>query len=198
MTISAPANVSVTSTPESTRKLRLNLGCGQRILPGYVNIDRFPSCRAAVEGDIRDLPYPDGCAEEILAEHLFEHLPFADEEKVWRECHRLLCPGGNLVLEVPDFEWVCRTFLAAQEGFPAFYQVGALDHYFGHGKSLDKRWGILTTMFFGNQNGGGQFHQNAYTAGKLQAISNLIGFRACTIETLFNKGGQAIRASLIR
>ena len=48
------------------------------------------------------------------------------------------------------------------------------------GRALDQRWGILQTMFFGNQNGAGQFHRSAYTEGKLRAIaaaSSRIGMR---------------------
>ncbi len=53
--------------------------------------------------------------------------------------------------------------------------VGAVDHYAGCGRALDQRWGILQTMFFGNQNGAGQFHRSAYTEGKLRAIAGAAG-----------------------
>jgi hypothetical protein len=111
---------------------------------------------------------------------------------------RVLRPGGTLTVEVPDFEWVCATFLAARDEFVAFYEVGHPDCYAGHGRALDQRWGIAQTMFFGNQNGPGQFHRSAYTAGKLRALAGMLGFRSIAIETLFNKGGQALRATLIR
>ncbi|MGH7041915.1 MAG: hypothetical protein ACREFY_07270, partial [Acetobacteraceae bacterium] len=62
----------------------------------------------------------------------------------------------------------------------------------------DQRWGILQTMFFGNQNGPGQFHRSAYTEGKLRALADRAGFSVESLERPFSKGGQALRAVLCR
>jgi len=179
--------------------IRLNIGCGTRVIEGWVNIDmvaRAPGVRTDINP--LDLPYRDGEVEEILAEHVFEHFGFADEERLWRECARVLRPGGCLEIEVPDFEWVCRMFVSAEDRFREFYQVGADDHYFGSGRDVTQRWGILQTMFFGNQNGAGQFHKSGYTRGKIERIAEMVGFRQTHLRTVFNKGGQAIRARLVR
>jgi hypothetical protein len=53
-------------------------------------------------------------------------------------------------------------------------------------------------MFFGNQNGSGQFHHSAYTEAKLRAIAASLGFQTVAVRRLFNKGGQALRARLTR
>ncbi len=178
---------------------RLHLGCGTNVLAGWVNIDRVARAPGvATDIDPTTLPYPDASVAEVLAEHLFEHFSFAEEGLVWMEMARVLCPGGVLRLEVPDFEWVCARFLEARDEWRDFYIVGARDHYGGCGPALDQRWGILQTMFFGNQNGAGQFHRSAYTAGKLRALAAQLGFAAIEIETVFNKGGQALRVTLTR
>ncbi len=179
--------------------LRLHIGCGKRLLPGWINVDRVaraPGVRTDL--DLAALPYPDNSVEEILAEHVLEHLSFAEEASVWPEMARVLRPGGTLTLEVPDFEWVCATFLAANDEWRDFYVTGHPDHYGGCGRVLDQRWGILQTMFFGNQNGAGQFHRSAYTAAKLRALAHRTGFAAIAIGHRFSKGGQALRAVLTR
>ncbi|MGH7041350.1 MAG: class I SAM-dependent methyltransferase [Acetobacteraceae bacterium] len=179
--------------------LRLHLGCGTTVLTGWVNIDRVARAPGvATDIDPTALPYPDGSVAEVLAEHLFEHFSFAEEGLVWREMARVLRPGGTLNLEVPDFEWVCARFLQARDDWQDFYIVGAAEHYGGCGRALDRRWGILQTMFFGNQNGAGQFHHSAYTEGKLRALVSHLGFAAIVVERRFNKGGQALRAVLTR
>jgi SAM-dependent methyltransferase len=179
--------------------LRLHIGCGDKPLPGWINIDRVArAAGVSTDIDVTDLPYPDGSVDAVLAEHVFEHFSFAEERLVWGEMARVLRPGGTLTLEVPDFEWVCATFLAASDDWREFYMVGAADHYGGCGRALDQRWGILQTMFFGNQNGSGQFHRSGYTEGKLRAIAGALGFRGIAIRRLFNKGGQALRARLER
>jgi SAM-dependent methyltransferase len=181
------------------KPLRLNIGCGANPLTGWINIDRVARAPGVVtDVDPTALPYPDASVDEALAEHVFEHFSFAEEAAVWREMARVLRPGGTLAIEVPDFEWVCATFLAAKDEWREFYVVGHPDHYAGCGRALDQRWGILQTMFFGNQNGPCQFHRSAYSADKLRAIARLLGFQAIEVVSVFNKGGQALRATLTR
>jgi len=176
---------------KATTDLRLHLGCGPNILPGWVNIDRIPhGDEVRTDIDLSALPYRSGTVSAILAEHVFEHLGLGEEASVWSEIARVLGPGGVLTLEVPDFEWMCQTFLSAEDDWRDFYIVGHRDHYAGCGTSLEQRWGILQTMFFGNQNGVGQFHQSAYTEGKLRAVAAKVGFSRIEIERCFSKGGD--------
>jgi predicted SAM-dependent methyltransferase len=179
--------------------LQLHIGCGTNPLIGWINIDSVARAPGVTTGvDVTSLPFADGSVDAVLAEHVFEHFSFDEEGKVWGEMARVLRPGATLTIEVPDFEWVCSRFLSAADDWRTFYLVGHPDHYAGCGRSLDQRWGILQTMFFGNQNGAGQFHRTAYTEGKLRAIAAALGFQGVTVTHLVNKGGQALRAVLTR
>lgn len=178
--------------------MKLHLGCGKNLKEGYINIDAFVESEGIENYDIFDLPYEDGTVDEILTEHMIEHIKFADEEKFWRESYRVLKKGGKLVCETPDLEWLCEAFIRNKDEFTDFYKVGAMDHYFGNGKSVEHRWGILTTHFFGNQNGEGQFHFNGYTKQKLIRIAELIGFTSCDVMKIFNKGAQALVATYVK
>src|SRR5438876_997559 len=61
--------------------MKLHLGCGPNVIEGYVNIDKFTVGDGIANHDILDLPYPDDSVDEILAEHVVEHMPFADEPR---------------------------------------------------------------------------------------------------------------------
>ena len=135
--------------------MKLHLGCGPNIKEGYVNVDAFVDDPRVVKADITNLPYADNSVDEILSEHVFEHVGFAEEERLFRECYRVLRPGGLLVVETPDMEWLCRAFMNATDDFKSFYKVGAVDHYFGNGRTTEQQQGMITTHFFGNQNGPG-------------------------------------------
>jgi SAM-dependent methyltransferase len=183
----------------SAAETKLHIGCGTNVLPGWINIDRIARAPGVVTDiDPTSLPFADGSVASVLAEHVLEHLTFAEERAVWQEFARVLRARGELVIEVPDFAWVCEAFLAAEDDWRSFYIVGHRDHYAGCGRALDQRWGILQTMFFGNQNGPGQFHRSAYTEAKIRAIARMLGFAEVAVERRFNKGGQCLRAVLKR
>lgn len=85
------------------RPTKLNLGCGRFPKPGFVNVDWVKAPGVDVIHDLTRLPYPfeDSTFERIEADHVLEHLPEVFE--VMAELHRLLKPGGELVLRVPHF-----------------------------------------------------------------------------------------------
>ena len=78
---------------------RLNLGCGNEPLPGYLNVDRRRVPGAAVVADVRALPFAAGSAAEVRASSLLEH--FEDPYAVLDEVHRVLAAGGRFVMRVP-------------------------------------------------------------------------------------------------
>jgi SAM-dependent methyltransferase len=82
---------------------KLNLGCAQFPLAGYVNVDLSPRTRADLLCNLDGIAYPfaSGHFDAILASHILEHLgdPFA----AMNECYRLLRPGGVLLIKVPHF-----------------------------------------------------------------------------------------------
>ena len=92
--------------------VRPNLGCGDKILPGYINIDTVSS-RAGkqpdVNADIRDLrKIKSFIADEILAVHVIEHFYFWEVIPLLKSWRRLLKPGGKLILECPNLLYACQ------------------------------------------------------------------------------------------
>ncbi len=51
-----------------------------------------------VQGDVTALPWPDGSFDAVLNGDVIEHLVPADADAMLREIHRVLAPGGRLVL----------------------------------------------------------------------------------------------------
>jgi predicted SAM-dependent methyltransferase len=108
--------------------LKLNLGCGPVQPPGWVNVDGSnrawlatrlrPIDRALTAlrllprtefgptttyGNIsRRLKWADATADAVYMGEVLEHFTREDGEKLLRECHRVLRPGGVLRVRVPD------------------------------------------------------------------------------------------------
>lgn len=82
---------------------KLNLGCGEFKKAGYINLDVEDQVLPDVVHNLNDLPFPfeSGAFYLIESSHNLEHLndPFA----VMAEMHRLLVPGGRLIIKVPHF-----------------------------------------------------------------------------------------------
>jgi predicted SAM-dependent methyltransferase len=96
------------------QKRKLNLGCGRRILPDYINIDSTPfknQISLVRVMDVRDLLYEDESVDEILAEFVLEHLWFYEHQETLWEWWRVLKFGGKLTIVVPDFEVISRKYL---------------------------------------------------------------------------------------
>ncbi len=99
--------------------VRLNLGCGDKILPGYVNVDVVES-RAGkspdVLCDLHDLScFKNDHADEIMAIHVVEHFWRWEIEDILREWLRVLKPGGTMILECPNLLSACEALLAEPE-----------------------------------------------------------------------------------
>lgn len=88
---------------------KLNLGCSDRLMKGYLNVDLCepPSGHDAennteffLRADLCERwPWPDSSVAEIMAWDIFEHLP--SKLHTMNEAHRVLLPGGRLDLLVP-------------------------------------------------------------------------------------------------
>lgn len=99
-----------------TAARRLNLGCGDKILEGYVNVDVAASRagrRPDVLCDLRKLePFETDSCDEVMAIHVVEHFYRWEVIDVLREWLRVLKPGGRMILECPNLLTACQMVLA--------------------------------------------------------------------------------------
>jgi predicted SAM-dependent methyltransferase len=130
--------------------LRLHLGCGKRILPGYVNIDIGTS--GDMSADIRHLPFEDTSVDEIYASHVLEHFGRHEVANVLSEWSRVLRPGGQIYIAVPNIEAVVA-------------------HY-----SIHKNLSLLRGLLWGGQRDEYDFHKIGFDLCTLSEILTCAGF----------------------
>jgi predicted SAM-dependent methyltransferase len=141
--------------------MRLHLGCGEKYLEGYVNID-FPEGEHTVMNpkvdqyaDIRTLSYPENSIDEIRSHHLFEHFSRAEALKLLTKWRQWLKPGGLLVIETPDFAPSAALFLTA---------------------SSTRRKFQLARHIFGSQEAGWAIHKDYWDKQKFSFVLKKLGF----------------------
>lgn len=94
-------NCTFRYNPEA--KIRLNLGCGNKLYLGHINIDI--NKQADKKLDLNKYPYPfaDGSVDEVIMEHSLEHLKDAD--RTLAEIYRILKKGGIFKLITPHYSY---------------------------------------------------------------------------------------------
>ena len=96
--------------------MKINAGCGNKILDGWTNVDAAVNPTAKrlpdIIADVRAIPLPDACADELMAIHVFEHFYLWEVAPLLTEWRRLLKQGGKLVLEMPDIVKAAKNLIA--------------------------------------------------------------------------------------
>lgn len=107
------------SVPLASGEVRLNLGCGDKKLPGYINVDYAPSRKGVTPDillDLRKLTFQDATVDEILSVHVIEHFYYWEAEGLLKEWARVLKSGGRLVLECPNILSAAQVLLNDPDG----------------------------------------------------------------------------------
>lgn len=107
--------------------MKLNLGCGNNILEGWVNLDHpravpfLPNPTGAelvghdIDCPLLQLPFDDNSFEEIMARHVLEHV--RNLLPLLQELHRVTEAGGKFLVAVPygsaDGAWADPTHVRA-------------------------------------------------------------------------------------
>lgn len=98
------------------RELKLHIGAGSHILPGWLNIDAGGSDLSL---NINwGLPLGDGSARFVYCAHMLEHLRFVDQAPPFlADIHRVPAPDGVVRLMVPDIAKLFRAYVDRDRGF---------------------------------------------------------------------------------
>lgn len=140
------ASYASTKLDSAQNTLRLNIGAGETVIPGFVAIDRKLGTEAF------PLKYPDNSVEEIRCSHMLEHLSYQDVDVALKEWYRVLKPGGRLRVSVPDVKKVAK--LTAEDAY-------------------DQNWRFF---LMGGQTDGDDFHRSAFDETILGTYLEQCGF----------------------
>ena len=155
--------------------MKLNIGAGGRRLPGYTGVDVVERPGADIVAPAHAIPLADAVAEEVMAIHLVEHLLPWDLKTALAEWHRLLRPGGMLVLEMPDLVKCCKNII---------------DGRMKGGKHPDQlgMWGLFGDNRYEDPY---MLHRWAYTFATLSPLVEAAGFRKIVERpTQFHPAGR--------
>jgi ubiquinone/menaquinone biosynthesis C-methylase UbiE len=91
--------------------MKLHLGCGTKILDGFINVDVRKKEKVDIVADISNLSMFDkNSIHTIYACHVLEHINRHEYMNTLNHWYELLVPGGILRLSVPDMEMVFQNY----------------------------------------------------------------------------------------
>jgi SAM-dependent methyltransferase len=153
-----------------TGGVKLNLGSGSDIRPGWLNVDLRPV--GDVVGTAVALPFADCSVDYLLARDLLEHFPHDETAPALLEWHRVLRPGGWLEVRVPNMLYLSQ-LLRRNVDVDA-----VMDNVFG-----GHRWGA---------NGAFDTHHWGWTPVSLERDLAQAGFVAVANDRAANMTVQAV------
>jgi ubiquinone/menaquinone biosynthesis C-methylase UbiE len=156
--------------------MRLHLGCGEKHWPGFVNVDAHGD--PDVISDCRKLPFDADYADEIHSIHFVEHVPRLDLENMLVDWHRVLKPGGKLVIEVPCLDKMAQHIVNGEKNL----RLTLLGIF---GDPRDKKPGML--------------HAWAYTKAELSEAVLQCGFNKVEVmEPKFHLESRDMRLEAVK
>lgn len=120
--------------------MKLNIGGGYRRYDGFLNVDNDPLTNPDYLCDIGkdNLPIEDNSVDEVMALHIFEHIPGNDFFHLLQELYRVCSDGAVINIEVPHYRHDdffgdpshCRPFtIDTFKMFSKKYNEFSIEHY---------------------------------------------------------------------
>lgn len=154
---------------------KINVGCGHIQPAGYINVDARELPGVDVICEAGQLPFEDGCLEEIYSSHLIEHFTeFELMRKILPHWKSKLKIGGYLRIVMPD-------------------AVSMINDYVHGNMSFDD----LKKVTFGAQDYEGDFHYNMFSIASLTDILVKSGFHNVEIVEDNRKNGLCREMEII-
>jgi predicted SAM-dependent methyltransferase len=125
--------------------LMLDIGCGERKIPGALGIDIRKTKGIDVVSDAKNLPFRDEVFDVIYSSMLIEHISHMLVDKMIKEWVRTLKKGGTIEIRCPDLRVRCLLFF------------------------LHPTWQSMVNIF-GMQDHEGNYHKCGFTFGLLKGL----------------------------
>jgi predicted SAM-dependent methyltransferase len=136
----------------------LEIGSGRRPHKGFFSVDIEPNSGANIVGDFRKMNFEN--VEVIRAHHLLEHFSRDESLVVLSQWRDWLKVGGLLIVETPDFEYICKGFADLDNG--------------------GKYW--FTRHAYGSQEADWAFHRDGWYESKFLSTLPELGYEVISVE----------------
>jgi len=89
----------------------LNLGCSNKKLDDYINIDCRKECNPDLVCDIKELPYEPNSIDGVYATDVLEHIPRSLVLSTLESWYKILKVDGFLILRIPNVRRISEKYI---------------------------------------------------------------------------------------
>lgn len=158
-----PNSLPMRRLQKTKEKTLLDIGCGHIYREDdecvVIRVDIREDCNPDYRCDIRQLPFDNDSFDVIFSSHVLEHFNRAEHPKLLAEWVRVLKPGGEARICVPNLEWAAEQI--------------------SKGKLDDDTLNVL----YGQQSYDHDFHYNGFTPASLEKLAKSVGLKNCKLNT---------------
>ena len=151
--------------------IKLNLGCGNAMKKGFINIDLLKN--ADLRLDLRkNLPFKENSVDFVFSEHFLEHLDYLDTTVICclKDYYRILKNGGKIRLSVPDIEKIIKAYI--NKDMEYLEDITPIENQLPHSKKYATKIDYIN--YFVYQYGE---HKYSYDYEKLNLLLKIIGYK---------------------
>lgn len=131
----------------ATRVRKLHIGCGNNLLPDWLNMDRLPLFRDALHLDARrKFRFGNNTFDYIFSEHMIEHISYEEGLKMLAECFRILKPSGRVRISTPDLAFVLGLYNTEKSPLQMKYIEWATHEFIGRIREANEVFVINNLM----------------------------------------------------
>jgi SAM-dependent methyltransferase len=141
--------------------IKLNLGCGDNKIEGFINIDKNEVCKPDLVFDFIQykFPFEDNSVEEVVLFHCIEHIEEKFQESVLEEIHRVLKMDGTFLVSFPEFLKCSENYRVNYKGMREFWKA----------------------TIYGRQSGPGDYHVTLMDSPFFVLKLECLGFRVANV-----------------
>lgn len=148
-------------------ELKLQLGCGTNLLPGWVNTDSAPAPNADFLDFTQPFPFVENSFTAAFCEHTIEHIEKPQAARMIGQVFRVLRPGGMFRIVTPSLENFCR--LALEPNSPTAQKYLAFFRRYVNNPNADIA-DAMNLIFYGHG------HRHIYMVQELGGMLMQAGF----------------------
>lgn len=155
---------------ESNDILKLQLGSGENFMEEWLNTDILPLDIRVLFLDVTHrFPFRDNTFNYIYSEHMVEHIPYEKGYSAFKECYRILKPGGIIRIATPDISFLIELFRTDKTKIQKDYIKWSIDTYMSQVNICSETF-VINNFFYNWQ------HQFIYDFNIFKRTMEDIGF----------------------